>query len=360
MAGRRKPGAPGDDAGPRRRGGGCAPGFLSGRTSPTPESHRAVAGPRREDVGLRQDRHFAPGPGGGRKREACPVAVVWERGPAGRSTGGTGLSRMARGHDTPRYDGPPAPRPPKAVIGSPAFLHAGFSVLQGTANVRGESDVDPHVRNLAPSPAQLTRNPAHQPCSGPRAAARRVGTSEHAFVPGPRRLRTLEYPLGTTGPVRLRLGACLRRDEPPLRRIQLPGPSGRPAGAAWGRAGLQVSSDLARRPLARRTGTFAPFVSRLPDARHLALQRGPEPGLRRRGEEGLGLVRAADRKRLERAYAPVVEGAVWAARSVARTDRAASRVVGPWCRSVISGGPLGGSAIGAGAISQAFRRVSRP
>src|SRR5215212_1663779 len=129
MAGRRGPSTLGGEAGLRRGSEGGALGFLSGRTSPTPESHHAGAHPGREDVGLRQDRHFATGPGGGRNRKACPVAVIGERGHARHSTKGFGLSRLARGHNTPHYDGPSASRSQKAVIGAPAFLHAGFSVL---------------------------------------------------------------------------------------------------------------------------------------------------------------------------------------------------------------------------------------
>src|SRR5215216_580084 len=129
MAGRGRPSTLGDDGGLRNRSGGGALGFLSWRTSPTPESHRAGADPGRQDVGLRQNRHFATGPGGGRNRKACPVAVIGERRPARRSTKGLGLSRLARGHNTPHYDGPPASRSQRAVIGAPAFLYAGFSVL---------------------------------------------------------------------------------------------------------------------------------------------------------------------------------------------------------------------------------------
>src|SRR5918994_1615437 len=129
MAGRRRPSTLGDEAGLRHGSGGGSLGFLSGRTSPTPESHRAGAHPGREDVGLRQDRHFATGPGGGQNRKARPVAVIGERRPARHSTKGLGLSRLARGHNTPHYDGPPASRSQRAVISAPAFLHAGFSVL---------------------------------------------------------------------------------------------------------------------------------------------------------------------------------------------------------------------------------------
>src|SRR5918997_3195699 len=129
MSGRRRPGTLGEDADTRFGSGSGAPGFLSGRTIPTPESHRAGAHPGREDVGLRQDSHFATSPGGGQNRKARPVAVIGERRPARHSTKGLGLSGLARGHNTPHYDGPPASRSQRAVIGAPAFLHAGFSVL---------------------------------------------------------------------------------------------------------------------------------------------------------------------------------------------------------------------------------------
>src|SRR5215212_11177545 len=101
--------------------------------------------------------------------------------------------------------------------------------------------------------------------------ARRVGAGEYAFVSSSRRLHTLEYPTGIAIPVRPRLGARLRRNEPPLRRVQLPSPSGRPAGAAQGYSGSQISSDLVGCPLARRTETSAHFVSCLPDTRHPSL-----------------------------------------------------------------------------------------
>src|SRR5215212_1544613 len=129
MAGRRGPSTLGGEAGLRRGSEGGALGFLSGRTSPTPESHNAGAQPGREDVGLSQDLHFVPGPGVGRNRKACPVAVFGYRGPARHSTKGLGLSRLARGHNTPHYDGPSASGSQRAVIGAPAVLHAGFSVL---------------------------------------------------------------------------------------------------------------------------------------------------------------------------------------------------------------------------------------
>src|SRR5829696_1480523 len=129
MAGRGRPSTLGDDAGLRPRSRGGALGFLSGRTSTTSESHRAGADPGREDVGLRQDRHFATGPGGGQKRKACPVAVIGERRPARRSTKGLGLSRLAREQNIPHYDGPPASRSQRALIGASAFLLAVFSVL---------------------------------------------------------------------------------------------------------------------------------------------------------------------------------------------------------------------------------------
>src|SRR5918995_7224830 len=129
MAGRRGPSTLGDDAGFCRRSRGGPLGFLYGRTSPTPESHRAGAHPGWKDVGLRQDRHFATGPGGGQNRKARPVAVIGERRPARHSTKGLGLPRLARGHHTPHYDGPPASGSQWAVISAPAFLHAGFSVL---------------------------------------------------------------------------------------------------------------------------------------------------------------------------------------------------------------------------------------
>src|SRR3712207_3640100 len=129
MAGRRRPSTLGGDVGLRLGSGDGTLGFLSGRTSPTSESHRAGAHPRREDVGLRQDRHFATGPGGTQNRKACLVAVIGERRTARRSTKGLGVSRLARGHNTPHYDGSSASRSQRAVIGAPAFLHAGFSVL---------------------------------------------------------------------------------------------------------------------------------------------------------------------------------------------------------------------------------------
>src|SRR5215203_5774031 len=101
--------------------------------------------------------------------------------------------------------------------------------------------------------------------------ARRVGAGEFGFVSSSRRLHTLEYPIGTAIPVRPRLGTRLRRNESPVRRVQLPSPAGRPAGSAKGYSRSPIPSDFVGRHLARGTETSAHVVSCLPDTRHPAL-----------------------------------------------------------------------------------------